>query len=71
MDYLELKTKKDAVREFWREYRLQEHIELMRNDLSREQDLKNACPDCHMIRSAWEIVKQACDTCGYSKKEVI
>ena len=56
-------------KEFWRLRWLEERNEAIKNELTREEDLKNACPLCHMIRSVWEVAKEECDGCGYSKKE--
>jgi len=35
----------------------------LRDAQTREQDLKNCCPKCRMVRSAWEIKKGTCYNC--------
>ena len=56
-------------REFWKERTHEEQVEI-----EKEERLRNsmmACPDCYVIRSVWESVKDECDSCGYSGKEVV
>jgi len=44
------------------EHRAQRERDL-HDDKTRGYDLKNCCPNCRMIRSAWEIRKGTCNNC--------
>jgi len=35
----------------------------LQDDRTRNDDMKNRCPKCGMIRSAWEIRKGTCNNC--------
>lgn len=40
----------------------------LQDSLTRETDLHNSCPTCHIVRSAVEIKKGICENCGFMNK---
>jgi len=61
------REKRNESREFWKERRHEEQTEFEKDEKSRAMDLMNACPECHIIRSPFEIGKGLCDNCDYTK----
>lgn len=58
-----LEYQKDEKRAtYLRELQAQRERDL-RDAFTCHTDLQNTCPDCHMIRSAYEIARGICDNC--------